>query len=136
MCYHTFFTNHICKLFCLGNHELCVYYTGWISSNRLHLLLTEIISPNTKKDIFHFACVTMCWSKTGLQPFLFLFGESWDMSIPYRLNISKWTASSVNWNFTKKTLKYHISWFPQQKELQLCFLTSTWQHMKNGICLV
>ena len=63
MCYHTLFKNHICNFFCWGNREICVYYTGWISSKKLHLLLAEILPPNTKKNIFH-SYVTMCLSKT------------------------------------------------------------------------
>ena len=102
--------NNMCNVFLGGNREIRVYYTGWISSNRLHLLLAKIYQQILKKYIFLFSCVTICWSKNIVATFL-LLKESWDMSIQYRLNICKWAASSVNWHFTKKTLKYHISFF-------------------------
>ena len=48
--------------------------------NKLHLLMTKILPPNIKKDIFHFSCVTC--KKQSCNSYLFLKIKPLDKLIP------------------------------------------------------
>ena len=55
-----------------------------MSSNKLHLLLTEILPSNIKKDKIHFSFVTMCLSKDIVATF-FCFSAGGIMIYEYTI---------------------------------------------------